>query len=130
MRTLLSVALAGLVFAAPSAGQAAREVKPRAIKEVKPQYTPEAMRAGVQGSVLLNCEVRADGTVGDVRVTKPLDRGLDEQAVKAVKQWRFKPGTLDGKPVPVRVSIEMTFTLRSSGQNPTLPKPPNGRDGR
>ena len=56
----------------------------------------------------------ADGTVGDVEVTRPLDPGLDAEAVKTVKQWRFAPGTKDGSPVPVSVEIEMTFsTIRS-----------------
>jgi protein TonB len=56
--------------------------------------------------------VQPDGTVGDVRVTKALNPGLDQEAIKAVKQWRFKPGHKDGKAVPVRVTLEMTFTLR------------------
>jgi len=45
-------------------------------------------------------------------VTTSLDAGLDQEAIKAVKQWRFEPGTKDGKPVPVLMTIEMTFTLR------------------
>jgi TonB family protein len=83
-------------------------------KEVHPNYTPEAMRAKVQGNVMLQAVVLADGTVGDVKVTKSLDTvyGLDDQAVKALKQWRFKPGTKDKKPVPVQVDIEMTFRLK------------------
>jgi len=53
-------------------------------------------------------------TVNDVEVVRSLDTeyGLDEQAIKAAKQWRFKPGTKDGKAVAVRVSLEMTFTLK------------------
>ena len=87
---------------------------PRLVREVKPQYTPEARQARIQGSVMLSVVVREDGTVGDVTVTKSLDTvyGLDDQAVKAVKQWLFEPGTKDGKPVPVEVEIEMTFTLK------------------
>jgi protein TonB len=87
---------------------------PQLIREVKPVYTEEAKQAGIQGSVSLDAVVLEDGTVGEVRVTKSLDTqyGLDAQAIKAVKQWLFKPGTKDGKPVPVRVDIEMTFTLK------------------
>jgi len=87
---------------------------PVLVKEVHPKYTPEAMSAKVQGNVTLQAVILADGTVGDVKVTKSLDtvHGLDQQAVQALKQWRFKPGTKDKKPVPVQVDIEMTFTLK------------------
>jgi protein TonB len=87
---------------------------PVIVREVKPEYTSEARKARIQGTVTLDVVVVEDGTVGEVKVTRSLDEeyGLDEQAVKAVKQWRFKPGTRDGKPVPVRVSVEMTFTLK------------------
>lgn len=89
-------------------------VVPRLVKEVKPQYTDEAKAAGIQGPIGLNAVVLDDGSVGDVKVTKSLDtvHGLDEQAVKAMKQWVFEPGKKDGKPVPVRVDVEMTFTLK------------------
>ena len=58
--------------------------------------------------------VLIDGTVGDVTVTKSLDsvNGLDEQAVTAPKQWVFKPGTKDGKPVAVRIYVQSRFTLK------------------
>jgi TonB family protein len=85
---------------------------PIVIKEVKPQYTAEARKAKIQGTVTLECVVKTDGTIGDVEVTTSLDAGLDQEAIKAVKQWRFKPGTKDGKPVPVLITLEMTFTLR------------------
>jgi TonB family protein len=85
---------------------------PVLIKEVKPRYTVEAKDAKIQGVVTLECVVLPDGTIGDVEVTTPLDAGLDEEAIKAVKQWRFEPGKKDGKPVPVRITLEMTFTLR------------------
>jgi TonB family protein len=85
---------------------------PKPIKEVKPPYTAEAKRAGIQGTVEMDCVVLPDGTVGDVRVTKKLDPGLDDEAVKTLRQWRFEPGQKDGKPVPVQVSVEMSFTLR------------------
>ena len=72
------------------------------------------MRAKVQGSVWIEAVVMPDGSVGDVRITKSLDRifGLDEEALRATKQWRFLPGTRFGQPVPVLVVIELTFTLR------------------
>jgi protein TonB len=87
---------------------------PVALREVKPQYTADAMRAKVQGTVLLECVVLPDGTVGPVEVVRSLDTtfGLDQEAIKAAKQWRFKPGTRFGEPVAVLVTIELTFTLR------------------
>ena len=87
---------------------------PVVLFEKKPQYTAEAMRAKVQGTVLLECVVLPDGSVGPVEVVRSLDSsfGLDQEAVKAAKQWRFKPGMRQGEPVAVLVTIELTFTLR------------------
>lgn len=87
---------------------------PRLIREVKPGYTSEAMRARVQGSVRLDAVVLPDGSVGNVEITRSLDStfGLDKEAIKAVKQWRFEPGRRLGQPVAVLVDIELTFTLR------------------
>jgi protein TonB len=87
---------------------------PRLIKEVKPQYTSDAMRAKVQGTVLLECVVKPDGKVGDVNVIRSLDPtfGLDQKAVEAARQWQFSPGTRMGEPVSVLITIELTFTLR------------------
>jgi protein TonB len=79
-----------------------------------PQYTTEAMRARVQGPVLVECVVETDGSCSDIRVLRSLDPafGLDQEAIKAARQWRFRPGTRMGTPVPVRVTIEVTFTIR------------------
>jgi protein TonB len=87
---------------------------PTVLREVKPAYTADAMRAKVQGSVWLECIVMPDGSVGDVKVTRSLDPifGLDQEAIKAAKNWRFKPGMRQGEPVPVIITIELTFTLR------------------
>jgi len=87
---------------------------PRVLREVKPQYTSDAMRAKVQGTVLLECVVQKDGSVGEVQVVRSLDStfGLDQEAIKAAKAWRFSPGTRMGEPVPVLITIELTFTLR------------------
>lgn len=87
---------------------------PSVIKEVKPGYTAAAMQAKIQGSVWLECVVTAQGDIGEVTVTRSLDteHGLDDQAVKAAKLWKFRPGQKDGKPVDVLVTIELTFTLK------------------
>jgi TonB family protein len=87
---------------------------PQLVREVKPAYTADAMRAKVQGTVWLECVVMPDGTVGKVEVVRSLDStfGLDQEAIKAAKQWRFRPGTRLGEPVPVLITIELAFTLR------------------
>ena len=87
---------------------------PQLVREVKPAYTADAMRAKVQGTVWLECVVMPDGTVGRVQVVRSLDStfGLDQEAIKAAKQWRFRPGTRLGEPVPVLITIELAFTLR------------------
>jgi len=111
----LAVVLAGGGLAAQDqAYQVGNGVRaPQLIKEVKPNYTEGAMRRKVAGLVEMKVVVLADGTVGDdVTITRSLDDELDQQAIIAVKQWTFKPGTKDDKPVRVQVNIEMTFTLR------------------
>ncbi len=87
---------------------------PVVLREVKPQYTADAMRAKIQGVVVVECIIMPDGTVGDVQVVKSLDPtfGLDQEAIKAAKQWRFVPGKKQGQPVPVLVTIELAFNLR------------------
>jgi TonB family protein len=86
---------------------------PRLIKEVKPRYTNEALRNGIQGTVVLEVIVASDGCPTRIRVVRSLDRGgLDEEAVAAVARWRFDPGRLAGAPVDVLVTIMVDFWIR------------------
>ena len=85
---------------------------PEVIFEKKPSYTPEAMRAKIQGTVEMTAVIDEAGKPGDIKVTRPLGMGLDEKAVDTLSQWRFKPATKDAKPVRYLVTVEMTFTLR------------------
>jgi len=87
---------------------------PRLLRKVDPQYSADAMRAKIQGSVLLSAVVLPDGSVTDIKVIRSLDRsfGLDMKAIEAARQWRFQPGTRQGEPVPVLVNIELEFNLR------------------
>jgi TonB family protein len=87
---------------------------PKLISEVKPQYTSEALQARIQGPVMMDAVVRTDGTPTDIEVIRSLDTqyGLDKQAVAALSAWRFEPGRKDGDPVPVRITVEMQFTLK------------------
>jgi len=118
MKTLVALALVvGVVHAqdAPAVYKPGNGVSlPQVIKKVNPEYTKEAMAQMIEGTVGMDVVVLADGTVGDVNVTQSLDAvyGLDQEAVKAMKQWQFKPGTKDGKPVAVRVAVMMNFTLK------------------
>ena len=93
---------------------------PQVVHAVRATYTPEARSAGIEGTARVDAVVLTDGSVGDdVRIVQSLDSAfeLDDQALKASKQWRFKPATRDGKPVAAHVVIEHLFTLRRS--NPT-----------
>jgi protein TonB len=86
---------------------------PRLLHSRAPSYTSEAMRARIEGRTLLECVVLSDGTIGSVRVLRSLDRryGLDDEAIRAARAWRFHPGTRNGRPVAVRITIEMSFTV-------------------
>jgi protein TonB len=87
---------------------------PESIQTARPQYTADAMRARVQGIVLLECVVQTSGRCAEVRIVRPLDPsfGLNVEAMKAAARWTFRPGTRQGRPVPVRVTMEMVFSLR------------------
>jgi periplasmic protein TonB len=89
-------------------------IAPRLIKSARPDYSGDAMRAKIQGVVKLEAVVESDGTVGEVRVTRSLDRkfGLDDAAINSLKQYRFTPGTKNGVPVPVLLSFEVSFAVR------------------
>jgi protein TonB len=86
---------------------------PRLLFSPRPDYTADAMRAKIQGDVVLEVVVQADGRVGDVRIVKSLDAqfGLDQEAVRTSKRWRFQPAMLDGDPVPMVVQIILSFYL-------------------
>ncbi|MGO9269165.1 MAG: TonB family protein [Terriglobia bacterium] len=87
---------------------------PKGLYTPEAQYTEEARRQGIEGTVVLEIVVEASGNVSDVKVAKSLDPGLDASAVKTVRNWRFEPGTRDGRAVRVAVHVEMSFKLRVS----------------
>ena len=76
-----------------------------------PQYPKEAQAAGIQGVVIAELVVSDAGVVTDARVLRSIPM-LDEPALKAVRQWRFEPAIVDGKPVPVRMTVTVNFTTR------------------
>jgi len=89
-------------------------VAPVAVSQTRPDYTPGAMRAKVQGVIRLRCVVSLDGECTDVTVVRSLDPqfGLDTAAVRALREWRFQPGRRDGRPVATRIELEFAFSLR------------------
>ncbi len=87
---------------------------PEPVYTPSPLYTAAAMQARVEGTAVVECVVRVDGTVGDAHIVRSLDSrfGLDAEAVRAASKWRFVPARRRGQPVPVLVAIEVTFSLR------------------
>lgn len=81
-------------------------------REVKPVYTDEGRRRGIEGDVVMEIVVRRDGSVGDVRVMRALGAGLEQRAIAAVKQWRFSPARRKGIAVDVLVEVAVGFALR------------------
>ena len=84
---------------------------PSVLSKVEPEYSDEARKAKWQGTVVVSVIVDELGRPRNVRVQRSLGLGLDQKAVEAVSQWRFKPGLKDGKPVPVMATIEVNFRL-------------------
>lgn len=91
---------------------------PQPIYIPKPKYTPEAMRARIQGTARVQCVVQPTdkntGVCTNIELIHSLDPtfGLDIEAINNVKQWKFKPGMRFGQPVPVQVTIDVEFTVR------------------
>jgi periplasmic protein TonB len=82
---------------------------PRVTKQVPPDYSPGARGIKIHGSVLVETVVTSRGLPRNTRVIKGLDKDIDEAVVAAVKQWQFAPAKKDGKPVAVRVQLEIAF---------------------
>jgi protein TonB len=85
---------------------------PTVLSKTEPIYTDEARNAKIEGTVVLSLEIDTDGLAQNIEVTRSLDSGLDQSAVAAVQQWRFKPGEKNGKPVRVAAKIEVNFRSR------------------
>jgi TonB family protein len=104
---------------------------PRVLREVRPRYTAEAMRAGIEGQVQLEVVIEKDGTVGDVKVVRSLDTTywLDQEAIRTVKLWLFQPARLrsTGEAVDFRATIDLSFRMFQknfgAGSRKTLTRP-------
>jgi TonB family protein len=84
---------------------------PAVLEKVEPQYTEEARVARIQGTTVLSVEIGPDGVARNAQVLRGVGLGLDESALIAISQWRFKPGAKNGQPVTVKASIEVNFRL-------------------
>ena len=87
-------------------------VAPKLLYQVNPEYSEEARKARFEGTVLLEAVVRKDGTIDTVRLLRHLGFGLDQNAIDALKQWRFRPATKNGTPVDSFLNVEVHFNLR------------------
>ena len=85
---------------------------PVVLERVQPRYTEIARRARIQGPVIIEAVINQEGEVVDARVIKGLPMGLENEALSALKRWKFKPGTLNGRPVPVYFNLVINFQLQ------------------
>jgi protein TonB len=88
------------------------DVKPVPLNAPQPRYTEEARKAKIQGTVLARVLIGSDGLVKNVRITRGLSYGLDEQAIQAAYQLRFRPAMKGGQPVSFWVPVNIDFNLR------------------
>lgn len=84
---------------------------PIVLVKIEPEYSEEARKAKVQGTVVLALVVDERGVARNIRVTQSPGLGLDQKAIEAVMKWRFKPGMKNGKPVRVMATVEVNFRL-------------------
>jgi len=85
---------------------------PVILSRVDPVYPPDAKQKRIQGTVVLEALIRKDGAVEVIRVVRSLDPGLDDAAIKALKEWKFKPAARNSEAVDVGINIEINFNLR------------------
>ena len=97
-------------------------LEPRKLKNVHPVYPADAIAQRVQGVVIIEARIDADGTVSGARILRSAGI-LDQAALDAVRQWQFTPTLLNGQPVPVIISTTVSFRLGADGQ-PVPPPPP------
>jgi TonB family protein len=84
---------------------------PKVISSPDPEYPEEARRQGIEGAVRLWLIVDDQGRPREIKVAKQVGYGFDQEAVRAVREWRFKPAMKDGKPVAVQINVEVNFRL-------------------
>lgn len=91
---------------------------PRPLNRPNPEYSQEAVRAGLQGKCVLSLVVNSEGKPRDVKVSRSLGKGLDENSIEAVRNWTFEPARKHGRPVAVRISVVVTFRIGKNAMTP------------
>ena len=86
-------------------------VNPVVLSQIEPEYSEDARRARLQGTVVLRIDIGVDGRAHNISIAQSLGLGLDERAIDAVKLWRFRAGTVDGKPVVMSAQVQVNFRL-------------------
>jgi TonB family protein len=81
------------------------------IHKTEPEYTEEARKANLQGTVVLTTIITVDGIPESIKVVRELGGGLDERAVECLRQWRFSPALYHDEPVSMTITVEMNFRL-------------------
>lgn len=116
--TLLAVLMSATsAFAAQNAQPlvpqetSATTTKAKFISGRDPEYTDSARQARIEGTVILTLSINEKGKVTAVKVQNGLDKGLDQNAVKAAKKWKFEPAMVDGKPVESEINVSVDFRL-------------------
>jgi periplasmic protein TonB len=84
---------------------------PKLTHHVEAEYSDYGRKKKINGVVVMKFTVLPDGTTAEIVVIRSLEKSLDEQAIRAVRQWRFDPGTYQGQPVAVTISAEATFRI-------------------
>jgi protein TonB len=87
-------------------------VPPVKLHYPQPRYTEEGRLSRIQGVVILEAIIDAEGNVHDVKVLKGLPMGLAESATETAREWKFKPAMLNGQPVPVYLNLTIHFSLQ------------------
>ena len=125
MQRLFMVGLLALLFTGPIAAQDVYRISeqitaPEIAEMAKPRYAVVPRVKQLEGVVGLEVDVMPDGTVGTVALVKSLDPELDEIAAEVAKKFKFTPGTKGGKPVAVRIAMDLQFNLRSDHTGPPM----------
>ncbi len=98
---------------------------PHLLTMIDPDSNDYAQKNNIAGMILLQTVVSANGKPGQVTIVRPIGFGLDEKAVEAIERSQFRPGTQEGKPVPVIVNLEVTFRIYSERTRPKAVPPPS-----
>ncbi len=88
---------------------------PTVVSKIEPEYSDEARDVRVESNVVARLVVSEDGSSIKIQVVRGAGFGLDENAIEAIKSWRFKPGMKEGQPVPVMANVQVNFRLFNKG---------------